>query len=100
MGRVLLDAVIQMGDSDASHGIGDLIQAVVLLHTAGQPLRPFDTFESAAGASGRGFADQADGSPRPGAQGQLAGPEPRAMAAPAPLGVLPRPGPDRWAGTG
>ena len=45
MGRVLLDAVIQMGDSDVSHGIGDLIQAVVLLHTAEQPLRPFDTFE-------------------------------------------------------
>ena len=45
-----------MGDSDVSHGIGDLIQAVVLLHTAGQPLRPFDTFEAAAGGSGRGFA--------------------------------------------
>jgi hypothetical protein len=58
MGRVLLDAVIQMGDSDVSHGIGDLIQAVVLLHTAGQPLRPFDTFEAAAGTKGRGFADQ------------------------------------------
>jgi hypothetical protein len=57
MGRVLLDAVIQMGDTDVSHGIGDLIQAVVLLHTAGQPLRPFDTFES-AGANGRGFADR------------------------------------------
>jgi hypothetical protein len=56
MGRVLLDAVIQMGNSDVSHGIGDLIQAVVLLHTAGEPLRPFDTFESAGGASGRGFA--------------------------------------------
>ena len=58
MGRVLLDAVIQMGDSDLSHGIGDLIQAMVLLHTAGQPLRPFDTFESTAGGSGRGFADR------------------------------------------
>jgi hypothetical protein len=57
-GRVLLDAVLQMGDSDVSHGIGDLIQAVVLLHTAEQPLRPFDTFESPAGGSGRGFADR------------------------------------------
>lgn len=58
VGRVLLDAVIQMGNSDVSHGIGDLIQAVVLLHTAGEPLRPFDTFESAGAASGRGFAAQ------------------------------------------
>ena len=56
MGRVLLDAVLQMGDSDVSHGIGDLIQAVVLLHTAGRPLYPFDTFDAAAGGSGRGFA--------------------------------------------
>jgi len=56
MCRVLLDTVIQMGASDASRGIGDLIQALVLLHTAGQPLRPFDTFESAAGANGRSFA--------------------------------------------
>jgi hypothetical protein len=58
MGRVLLDAVIQMGNSGVSHGIGDLIQAVVLLHTAGQPLHPFDAFESVAGARGRGFADR------------------------------------------
>ena len=58
MCRVLLDAVFQMGDSDASHGIGDLIQALVLLHTAEQPLRPFDTFESVGRANGRGFADR------------------------------------------
>jgi hypothetical protein len=57
MGRVLLDAIFQIGASDVSRGIGDLIQAVVLLHTAGQPLRPFDTFDSAAGAS-RSFADR------------------------------------------
>ena len=38
--------------------IGDLIQSVVLLHTAAQPLRPFDTFEAAAGGRGRGFADR------------------------------------------
>jgi hypothetical protein len=58
MCRVLLDAIIQIGDSDVSRGIGDLIQALVLLHTAEQPLRPFDTFESGAGATGRGFADR------------------------------------------
>ena len=58
MCRVLLEAVFQMGDSDASRGIGDLIQALVLLHTADQPLRPFDTFESAAEANGRGFTDR------------------------------------------
>ena len=58
MRQVLLDSVIQKGDSDASHGIGDLIRALVLLHTADRPLRPFDTFESAAGTSGRGFADR------------------------------------------
>jgi hypothetical protein len=58
MRRILLDAVIQMGDSDVSRGIGDLIQALVLLHTAEQPLHPFDTFESATGANGRGFADR------------------------------------------
>ncbi len=57
MCRVLLDTVIQMGASDASRGIGDLVQALVLLHTAEQPLRPFDTFESAANAGrGRSFA--------------------------------------------
>jgi hypothetical protein len=58
MGRVLLDAVLQVGDSDVSHGIEDLIQSVVLLHTATGPLRPFDTFEAAAENSGRGFADR------------------------------------------
>ncbi len=58
MGRVLLDAVLRMGDSDVSHGVGDLIQSVILLHTAAQPLRPFDTFEAAAGGGGRGFADR------------------------------------------
>jgi hypothetical protein len=60
MCRILLDAVIEMGDSDASHGIGDLIQALVLLHTAEQSLRPFDSFESAAAANrdGRSFASR------------------------------------------
>jgi len=60
MCRVLLDTVIQMGASDASsRGVGDLIQALVLLHTAEQPLRPFDTFESATEASrGRSFASR------------------------------------------
>ncbi|MER5325501.1 hypothetical protein [Streptosporangium roseum] len=57
MFRVLLDAVIQMADSDASGGVEDFVQALVLLHVAGEPLRPFDKFESPAGSSdGRSFA--------------------------------------------
>jgi len=59
MCQVLLDTVIQMGASDASRGVEDLIQALVLLYTAEQPLRPFDTFESATEASrGRSFASR------------------------------------------
>jgi hypothetical protein len=59
MCRVLLDTVIQMGASDASRGIGDLVQALIILHTAEQPLRPFDAFESATNAGrGRSFASQ------------------------------------------
>jgi hypothetical protein len=61
--QVLLDAVMQMADPDApsggSYGVADLVHASVLLHVAGQPLRPFDRFESAVGAAsrdGRSFA--------------------------------------------
>ncbi|MFI6603533.1 hypothetical protein ACIBHX_45510 [Nonomuraea sp. NPDC050536] len=55
--QVLLDAVIEMAGSDASSGVGDFIQALVLLHVAGEPLRPFDRFESPATKGvGRSFA--------------------------------------------
>jgi hypothetical protein len=53
MCQVLLDAALQRADPD---GAGDLIQALNLLHVAGEPLRPFDTFELlAAGRTGRSF---------------------------------------------
>ena len=55
--QFLLDTVMQMADPDAtpgeSHGVMDFVHALVLLHVAGQPLRPFDRFEPAPGASSR-----------------------------------------------
>jgi hypothetical protein len=57
MCRIVLDAVIRRGYSGPTSGTEDLIQAAVLLHTSDQPLRPFDTFESAAtGKHGHSFA--------------------------------------------
>jgi hypothetical protein len=61
--RVLLDAVLQAADPEAPYGetsgSTDLVQAVVLLHSADQPLMPFDRFEigRAARSNGRAFAD-------------------------------------------
>ena len=61
MCRLLLDAALRAADPQASYGetsgSTDLAQAVVLLHNAGQPLLPFDRFESgrAARVSGRPF---------------------------------------------
>jgi hypothetical protein len=55
---LLLDAVLRAADPQAPYGgtsgSTDLAQATILLHTAGEPLRPFDRFESAA--AGRAFA--------------------------------------------
>jgi len=55
---LLLDAALQAADPEAPYGAAsgstDLAQATVLLHTAGQSLRPFDRFESAP--AGRSFA--------------------------------------------
>ena len=72
MCRLLLDAALQAADPEAPYGAAsgstDLTQAAVLLHNAGQPLRPFDRFESAL-RPGRGFAACDNGStlrPRPG----------------------------------
>lgn len=57
MFEAMLDAVIERADSDASHGVEDLMQALVLLHVAGEPLRPFDRFEAqATRREGRSFA--------------------------------------------
>ena len=59
MFQVLLEAVIQMADPEASRGVEDLVQALILLHVAGEPLRPFDRFESpAASRAGRSFASR------------------------------------------
>ncbi|MFD1547343.1 hypothetical protein [Nonomuraea guangzhouensis] len=70
MFQALLDAVITVADSDASSGVGDFVQTLVLLHTAGEPLRPFDRFESpATSRDGRSFAirqEQVLGSERKG----------------------------------
>jgi hypothetical protein len=59
MRLALLDAALQAADSKAPYGgtsgSTDLMQAVVLLYQAGQPLLPFDRFESAP--SGRAFAE-------------------------------------------
>ena len=97
MCRVLLDAVLsadpeapdvsheRIGGPDAGRGPA--------AHAPGSRCARSTRSKPPAGASGRGFADRQIGGPRPGAQGQLAGPEPRAMAALPPLGVLPRPGP-------
>jgi hypothetical protein len=58
MCRLLLDAALKAADPEAPYGAAsgstDLTQATVLLHGAGQPLRPFDRFESAP--AGRSFA--------------------------------------------
>ena len=49
MCRLLLDAALKAADPEAPYGAAsgstDLTQATVLLHGAGQPLRPFDRFE-------------------------------------------------------
>jgi hypothetical protein len=58
MCSLLLDAVLRAADSEArwgaESGSSDLAQATVLLHSAEQPLLPFDRFES--GSTGRSFA--------------------------------------------
>jgi hypothetical protein len=60
---LLLDATLLAADPEASYGetsgSTDLVQAVVLLHSAEQPLWPFDRFESgrAARPGGRAFAE-------------------------------------------
>lgn len=70
MFQVLVDRLVQMIDSDASSGVGDFVQALVLLHVAEEPLRPFDRFESSATSrAGRSFAirqEQVLGSDRKG----------------------------------
>ena len=59
---VLLELVLEMADPEVpigeSVGVADFVQALVFLHTAGQPLRPFDRFESAdtKGPPRRSFA--------------------------------------------
>jgi hypothetical protein len=59
MREFLLDAVLQRANPEVPYGdpIGstDLAQATVLLHTAPQPLQPFDRFEPAT--TGRSFAN-------------------------------------------
>jgi hypothetical protein len=59
MCRLLLDAVLQAADPAAPYGAStgstDLAQAAVLLHSADQPLQPFDRFEPAP--AGRSFAN-------------------------------------------
>ena len=63
MCRLLLDAALKAALPGASYGetsgSTDLTQAVVLLHSAGEPLRPFDRFESgrASRFTGRAFAE-------------------------------------------
>jgi hypothetical protein len=63
MCRLLLDAVLQTAVPEAPYGetsgSTDLVQAVVLLHSADQPLLPFDRFESgrASRFEGRAFAE-------------------------------------------
>jgi hypothetical protein len=58
MCRLLLSATLQAADPEApwgaTSGATDLVQATILLHNAGEPLRPFDRFEPAP--VGRSFA--------------------------------------------
>ncbi|MGC4957776.1 hypothetical protein ACLQ2P_31645 [Actinomadura citrea] len=57
MFEVMLDEVIKVAEPDVSQGSGDLMQALVILHVAGEPLRPFERFESpTAGRDERSFA--------------------------------------------
>jgi hypothetical protein len=60
--QVLLDEVMQRAATDASGEVADLMQASVLLHTAEQPLRPFDRFESPTSGNreGRSFDSRQD----------------------------------------
>src|SRR6266851_6588031 len=60
---VLLELVLEMADPEVpigeSAGVADFVHALVYLHTAGHPLRPFDRFESAVTTKGlarRSFA--------------------------------------------
>lgn len=63
MCRVLLNAALQAANPEAPYGettgSTDLMQAVILLYQAEQPLLPFDRFESGRvpRASGRAFAE-------------------------------------------
>jgi hypothetical protein len=58
MCRVLLERALQAADPQAPYGAAsgstDLAQATILLHSADEPLLPFDRFESAP--TGRSFA--------------------------------------------
>jgi hypothetical protein len=60
---VLLELLLEMADPEVPIGepvgVADFVQALVFLHTAGQPLRPFDRFESTVTTKGparRSFA--------------------------------------------